>query len=429
MSDNFLVSKVNPQGLIQERILQIDYEAKQLKNLKKGKVQKVFAFSDIVDVQKKDKTTGLVLSFKNSREYQIFLPSEKERTKIYEKLTDILNFSGSEGLKAQVVKSGFCEKKGKLTWSARRIILLEIGEIHCFRLTDKDQDAGQDKYPLTVIRIQDTAIRKTDKNIITLITSRRKYEFKYGTEGEREDWFVAIKNVKQSIVSVPTSSATFNGSSSSRSQSLAKDTDPETDDDEGGEIQIFVYDEGNLPIKPRSNTSDFAPRKKDNGSKQLNPIKIDSRPYSQSLQNSTRHDNNESTGFGISSRGSLSPEPNSNTKKSISESFLSSPPPPTPENSKSPDPFRATKFLDLHMMMKPNIETISQNGRESKEINGVNANNHNNNRDRISSNSGNVNGKSNHDSANLSNKTLSNGDLIQMTDPIRAITPIDEISD
>jgi len=80
-----------------------------------------------------------------------------------------------------VIKSGFAEKKGKIKWAPRRLMLYR-GELHCYRVEEKDIGAGANMYPLNLIQLTLVTVAIAEKNILRLITHQRKFEFRFETE-------------------------------------------------------------------------------------------------------------------------------------------------------------------------------------------------------------------------------------------------------
>ena len=86
-------------------------------------------------------------------------------------------FSLQETPTGRILKAGFTEKKGKIKWSPRRLVLFG-DELHCFRIEEKDSTV----YPLNLIRLTQMNVAPIEKNGLRLITHQRKYEFRFETE-------------------------------------------------------------------------------------------------------------------------------------------------------------------------------------------------------------------------------------------------------
>jgi len=86
-----------------------------------------------------------------------------------------------------MLKSGFTEKKGKIKWSPRRLVLFG-DELHCFRIEEKDSDV----YPLNLIRLTQMNVAPLEKTGLRLITHQRKYEFRFETEVRGKSFFPSL---------------------------------------------------------------------------------------------------------------------------------------------------------------------------------------------------------------------------------------------
>eukprot|EP00128_Syssomonas_multiformis_P009447 Colp12_sorted_trinity150504_noHs@22751 len=196
---NFEVSKVNKNGVVQSRIIQLDYGNRILKNLKKGKIQKSFHFSEIKSY-KVEESGSVLIFFKDDKTYEVTTQSEAMRADLCEKLDsiithenlydDYINQRKSRG-EAIVLKQTIGHKKGKIKWARRRLVLTST-LLLVFRASDKDDD---NSYPLNVVPLVDIWIFQKGTNILELRTKKRSFELKFENEKERDAWYLQLNGL------------------------------------------------------------------------------------------------------------------------------------------------------------------------------------------------------------------------------------------
>eukprot|EP01137_Pigoraptor_chileana_P021527 Opistho-2@85391 len=194
---NFEVSKLNRKGYVQSRILQIDYEERTLKNLKKGKVQKQFSFADVVSQQKDAKhNTKFFIFFKNRRPYELFASTSNDRDELFNKIQHIINSEKDfndflmkrRDTEIKVIKSGPTYKKGKIHWAKRRLVLLD-GLLSVYRSDKSEEEEG---HPLNVINLKEVSASRKGTHFLAIRTKLRPFEFRFDEQADRDAWYNVI---------------------------------------------------------------------------------------------------------------------------------------------------------------------------------------------------------------------------------------------
>ncbi|XP_076808733.1 uncharacterized protein LOC143451862 [Clavelina lepadiformis] len=210
---NFSVYRFAKHKTPQKRILQIDFDAKQISIIQHGSVIRVQAFSSLANVDGQE-GKKVFIYFDDSQEIELNAENLADKTKLI-RLLNVINEQNEYEERGQpydpcdklqlsfkVIKEGHLEKKGAYTasnWN-KRLVVIRSGELAYYRVDEEEQSAA-----LNIIHLSpgSIAINPEDSNTFTIATTKESYRFRL-PEGSailpsmqekiRDEWIQAIQD-------------------------------------------------------------------------------------------------------------------------------------------------------------------------------------------------------------------------------------------